>query len=242
MDAHLKEYHLSGIGAAWYDNKKQVQYQLSDMCLHNTLSNLTGEQQYVASKELVVGTGFDWVVKYFHSRFNSGATCKWFRVWNSGLVEHGGIISADSGCAGKMGDSLVYPDESGTPTCYKVCLNWTANGVQAPSFKYGTAAGGFYTNDTKFDLGDGYDMQLDGIGKSVNGENRYTVQLTPVSESSVPYSTMRPVSNKRCGYYYATKEVFGMKNDSFCFVLTPGCRLYSYYATGFVPNSQQGYK
>ena len=240
MDAHLKEYHLSGVGMAWYDQDKQVQYQLSDMCLHNTLSNLTGEQQYVSSKELTVNKGFDWVVKYFHRRFGSSGTCKWFRVWNSGLVEHGGVVNA-SDIPDGTGDSLVYEGKDGSATCYRVRLNWMSNGLQAPSFKYGTSAGGFYSNDTQFDLGDGFSIALDAIGKSVNGQNRYTVQVTPGS-AAVPYSQMRPTDNKRCGYYYATKEIVSMKNDSFCFVLTPGCDTYSYYAAGFSPNSQQVYR
>lgn len=53
---------------------------------------------------------------------------------------------------------------------------------------------------------------------------------------------MCPTNNVRNGYYYVTKEVFGMTNSSFCFVMTQGHNYYSYYATGFVPNAQMEYR
>lgn len=242
MDKHLKEYHLSGLANALWDEETQQQRQLSDICLHSTLSNLTGEQYYGRSTSQTVGRGFDWVVRYFHKRFNSGQTCKWFRVWNSGLVEHGGIVKADAKCAAAMGDSLEYANADAEPTCYKVRLDWSAEGVRAPRFKYATASGGFYYQDQQFDLGDGYAMSFQDGWQSLAPDSRYVVQLTPVSTGAQPYSGMFPSNNVRNGYYYVSKEVFGMTNASFCFVMTHGHDFYSYYAAGFVPNAQMEYR
>lgn len=240
MAQHLKEYHLSGVESYWYDENSRKQLDLDDFYLHNTLSNLTGEQQYVNTRQLVVQRGFDWVIKYFCRKFGSGGR-KWFRVWNSGLVEHGGVLPVDGqqATAALAGDWYELGGKG-----YAVRLDWdTGTGIgRAPAYSYGLLASGFYYSDSAIDPGDGAARALPEPEKTVSPHDRYTVQLT-LGTRSVPYSTVGAgeVPPTR-GWFYATADVYGMKNQSFSFVLPPDCTQFDYHVTGFVPNSQQRYR
>lgn len=56
----------------------------------------------------MVDTGFDYVVYFQQKRSEvDPKVWKWFRVWKSGYLEHGGIISKDPSAAASLGDELV---------------------------------------------------------------------------------------------------------------------------------------
>jgi len=53
--------------------------------------------------------GFDYVLHFYKKTFPGDAnTCKWYKVWKSGYLEHGGIVKNDSTQASRMNDSLPY--------------------------------------------------------------------------------------------------------------------------------------
>lgn len=51
--------------------------------------------------ESKLDSGFDCVQKYVRKEYPSGSV-KWFRLWKSGYLEHGGTVYASS--AGESGD------------------------------------------------------------------------------------------------------------------------------------------
>ena len=95
---------------------------------------------------------------------------KWFRVWNSGKLEHGGIVKADAAMASKMGDSLAYGS-----THYKVNLAWSDNDVKAPSYTYSIAADSFYYESDYIDIGDKQKRKIEDVSKLLDEGSRYTV-------------------------------------------------------------------
>ena len=66
-------------------------------------------------------TGFDHITYYKHIKYENGAT-RWYRKWNSGKLEHGGIIipkspiENDTYSNGVYTVSLIWGDE--TPSVY----------------------------------------------------------------------------------------------------------------------------
>ena len=95
---------------------------------------------------------------------------KWFRVWNSGKLEHGGIVKADAAMAAKMGDSLVYDG-----THYKVNLAWSDSEVKAPVYRYGIAADSFYYESDYISIGDSRRWKIEDVSKLLDESSRYTI-------------------------------------------------------------------
>ena len=59
---------------------------------------------------------------------------------------------------------------------------------------------------------------------------RYFVQLTPVftGDSGIPYETFDETYR-----YYVSRDITGITNKQFSFVITPGYGRYQYYVSGF---------
>lgn len=240
MDQHMLEYHLSGL--AQYQNAVYGQTrQLEDLYLKKNLDNVSLFQEF-GNTPGEDNCGFDYVVHFCKKPFNSEngtvKTSKWFRVWQSGYLEHGGIVFNNPKHAALMGDSFECDSK-----LYKVNLTWAIDKVKtAPSFKYSAAPTGFYFEDNKISLS-GTQYGLNMLGRHISEQDRYQIQITPIlgnSSGAVPYSTMH-VDTTTQNVYYVSKDAVNIENSSFCFVLDPDIQQYSYYAAGFVSNIQQGY-
>lgn len=240
MDQHMLEYHLSGL--AQYQNAVYGQTrQLEDLYLKKNLDNVSLFQEF-GNTPGEDNCGFDYVIHFckkpFKSENGTMKSSKWFRVWRSGYLEHGGIVFNDPKHAALMGDSLECDSK-----LYKVNLTWAIDKVKtAPSFKYSAAPTGFYFEDNKISLS-GTQYSLNTLGQHISEQDRYQIQITPIlgnSSGAVPYGTMH-VDTATQNVYYVSKDAVSIENSSFCFVLDPDIQQYSYYAAGFVSNIQQGY-
>lgn len=240
MDQHMLEYHLSGL--AQYQNAVYGQTrQLEDLYLKKNLDNVSLFQEF-GNTPGEDNCGFDYVIHFckkpFKSENGTMKSSKWFRVWRSGYLEHGGIVFNDPKHAALMGDSLECDSK-----LYKVNLIWAIDKVKtAPSFKYSAAPTGFYFEDNKISLS-GTQYSLNTLGQHISEQDRYQIQITPIlgnSSGAVPYGTMH-VDTATQNVYYVSKDAVSIENSSFCFVLDPDIQQYSYYAAGFVSNIQQGY-
>ena len=234
VSTHLEQYHLSGIQDWWREQNDGRSQELSSQYLLKDFSNVSRYQEYSPAPGST-DRGFDYVVYYHHKCYNDGRTCKWFRVWKSGFLEHGGIVKNDESSARLMDDSLELDSH-----CYKVNLNWHYNGSSvAPGYQYATALTGFYYEDFELDFGDGQRYPQEQ-NSQLDPESRYTIQVTPMLESwKTPYSTLHTSTNN--AKWYVTREVHTICNNSFMFVLDDDIDYYSYKVSGFSPNSQQGF-
>ncbi len=238
MNRHLVEYHLSGITQYWHDKYGESK-TLEDFYLLKDLSNVDMFQEYSATPG-EDDQGFDYVLHFYKKTFpEDSTTCKWYRVWKSGYLEHGGIVKNDVTQAARMNDSLAYSGKF-----YKVNLSWNAEGSSnAPSYRYPINSGGFYMEDNTLDVGDGTKLELEDLGRVIDPASRYHVQVTPMmtTGTKIPYQTMHPASNTN-GVYYLAKDIVSITNSTFCFLLDPDVAYYSYYTSGFASNVQQGFQ
>lgn len=242
LQTHMDEYHLSGIQSWW--RSKSMPGEISAQYLLKTLENATKYQEYSPNAG-TIDEGFDYVV-YYHqmkSSIDSNAM-KWFRVWKSGYLEHGGIVSKNKNVAESLGDSLTGYDADGNLTSYKVNFNWSYGLGVAPGYTYPMALDEFYFEGDTIDFGNGKKIQLEDQGEVLDPSDRYQIQVTPVmmSETKQPYSTLHPSSGSQSfGCWYMTREVNTICNNSFRFIIDPDVQYYSYSTSGFSKNSQQGF-
>ena len=241
LQTHMTEYHLSGVQDWW--KSKSLPTEISSQYLLKTLQNVSKYQEYSPN----IGTfdeGFDYVV-YFHQIKSSvdPNAVKWFRIWKSGYLEHGGIVSKDQDVAKSLGDSLVGYVDDENPTGYKVNLMWDYGAGTAPAYTYPVALDEFYFDGDAIDFGNGKKIQLEDQGEVLDPSDRYQVQVTPVMMSSKkPYSTLHPTTGSQSfGCWYMTREVNTICNGSFRFILDSDVQYYSYSASGFSKNAQQGF-
>lgn len=237
IKTHLEQYHLSGIQDWWREQNDGKTQQLSSLYLLKDFSNASNYQEYSPAPG-TTDSGFDYVVYYHHKTYDAvdNKICKWFRVWKSGFLEHGGIVKNDEDAAKSIGDSFEYG-----ANCYQVNLNWYYNGSSiAPVYQYATALTGFYYEDFDLEFGDGETYAQELVGTQLDPESRYTVQVTPILDTSAqPYATLHTSSKN--AMWYLSREVNTICNSSFRFVLDSDIKYYSYKVNGFSPNAQQGF-
>lgn len=93
--------------------------------------------QYKQNKDM---TGFDHVV-LFGKRNAAYNQCQWFRIWKSGMLEHGGIVKVDLSAHDCGTNDTVA-------RLYTVNLGWGYAGKTAPVYDFPAAGvAGFYSND-----------------------------------------------------------------------------------------------
>lgn len=240
-ETHMKQYHLSGIQDWWRDQNNGVSQTLSSQYLLKDFSNVTDVQEYSPAPG-TTDSGFDYVVYYFHKSYGDPKTCKWFRVWKSGYLEHGGIVKNELAAAMQMEDHLACQSQLTMKyNCYEVNLAWRYSGsVTAPTYTYPTNLTGFYYDDVQLDFGDGerYDQEKNGL--QLSPESRYSVQVTPlIYPGADPYSTLHV--SRQNAKWYMSREVNTLCNSSFRFVLDDDVEYYSYKVAGFAQNAQQGF-
>lgn len=238
-DKHLREYHLSAL------EQQLPKLGLNDLTefynryLQANLANVSKRQKFVNHAQYQADmTGFDHVMLFGKRNLSDGQQCQWFRLWKSGLLEHGGIVKVSL-----SSHDCGINDESAR--LYTVNLSWDYSGKTAPAYDFPTAGvNGFYSHDSKIYTGSGdevdYAMKLDALGRS----RRYVVNITPVmsltwgsTPSGGPYQTVYSERFTR----FPGKDVTGMNNSSFTFLYSPGIDMYSYYVRGFTVNKTRYY-
>lgn len=152
-------------------------------------------------------------------------TYKWFRLWKSGYLEHGGIFECNN--VGLNTVKLNWTYSINDSNTLAVAPVYDYQNVRIPFYKnhniLNTETGDIITNDT---LDIGYD-------------NRYNVQLTPIKNDIYTYlsgnSESYPKNPDNNGNYMVA-DVVQMKNDSFGIYIDNAenfTRYWSYYVCGF---------
>jgi len=149
-------------------------------------------------------------------KFGDGK-CKWFKIWDSGLVEHGGVVDpADPTGTGDAADNRRYT----------VNLKWQYDEGTAPTYDYppeGLVS--FYGNE-KYYLNNGFrsDISNPALGYSL----RYAVSIATIDKvEQSPYGTY----SRRM---YDSADICFMNNNDFSFVLNGSSGvLVSYCVKGY---------
>jgi len=132
-EKHLKEYHLSGLSDP---RKFYSEYLKSDLANISKFQKFVNHAWYQPDME-----GFDHVLRFVVKDLGNGQR-QWFRIWKSGLLEHGGMVVV----AGGASDCGTNDYQA---RLYSVNLAWPYDGKTAPVYDFPTAGiGGFYSQDS----------------------------------------------------------------------------------------------
>jgi len=91
LSSHIEEYHLTSMVPSQLSNE----YLLSDFSNLDTYQRLTTHNKRIRPKEV---NAFDCIQRFVAKRISSSdkRQCRWFRLWKSGYLEHGGTIPFDA--------------------------------------------------------------------------------------------------------------------------------------------------
>lgn len=167
--------------------------------------------------------GFDFVKQFVKKTYNGGV--KWFRLWNSGFLEHGGIISTSQ-----------YEDTLDKVDCpfYTVNLKWKYGNSFAKVYNYENDV----MNSFLIDKRDIIDIDESPCGT----KTKFNIVQTKVGSVNRPIISLTPYSDKESyGFTYSiskfnnhlSREICEINNDKFTFLAT-GQKKYTYYISGFV--------
>ena len=207
-DAALRN-HISGFHL---DVAEYSKNSLSDTYLLTDFSNINGQQELRSHNWHVNPIkGLDHV-KRFQKRIFANGNIKWYRLWNSGFLEHGGIVDMAANLDG--GDTRHE-------NLYTVRLDWTDSDGKQVVYDYPTAGfDGFYSG-LKFSLG----MSITNIPKTYLGKDRrYAVTLTRIN-CDEPY--------KKTARLHTALDACFFNNDSFSILNTSRHNTVSYYIEGY---------
>ncbi len=191
-------------------NQYNCEFSIVPLSSSTSVDIATNINNYVEVKEN--GVQYYPIVSY---KYN-----KWFRLWNSGKLEYGGIVPVSD--AGQINVEFGW--------------KYTENGENktAPIYDYPTTSRSFYSVYTKFseDKSAQYDDEL-----NLKRDNRYIVQLSPVQcalNSHLSGDQYGYTLNEQFGDY-AVNEVNSFKNNGFSIYVDNQniAKYYQYYVTGF---------
>lgn len=229
-DKHLIDYHLSGLADPQEFYRKYLQADLTNISAWQKFVNHAWYQPDT--------TGFDHVVLFGKRNVpGSSGQCQWFRIWKSGMLEHGGLVKVD----GSAHDCGINDTEA---RLYTVNLCWDYAGKTAPSYDFPLAGiDMFYSHDSQIFTGlavADYVASPDALGRT----RRYVVSLTPLQSVAWGVAPSEgPFQKVECDRFtrYPGREVTGINNRSFTFHYSPGIQMYSYYTRGFTVNKVRYY-
>ena len=207
---HMADFHLSGQGLD--------KTALSNEYLLKDFSNLSGEQRLKShvwyDKTL---EGFDHVKELVWKKYGDGRV-KWYRLWDSGFLEHGGIVNTDVPAPG----DVVTDDGSR----YDVSLNWTSDvGKASVTYDYPTESlYGFYGNESGY-YADGNTFPIPTYASGPS----YRPIVTVTAVNSSPYSQL-----SKDGGHDQLETCF-FSNNKFSFIISdPEQRkMFSYKVEGY---------
>ena len=208
---HIKSHHLSG----------KIDLDDDDMpFLKRDFSNVTNVQSFEThSWNDVQTTGLDYVVQQWYQS-SDNYQLQWFRIWHSGMLEHGGIVMAGS-----------------TQKPITVDFAWTYNdggtGRTAPTYDYPSLGLRNYYSysdlSVYYNAGDSSDLLTDSSSDQLSPWRRYSISITPVYSPAAgsPY-VYNSSSNTYC-----SRETCNYTNSSFQIVPDGTATQYRYYVRGY---------
>lgn len=160
---HIQNYHANS-QMFTTDELIAIESDYLDSDMKNLLDNDSQNAIVGMGQQISNTVGLDYIVKFVNDKHNN----KWFRLWHSGLLEHGGIINIET-----------------TTDIIPVQLNWQyeQNGqiLSAPTYNmYVKNAPNVYNIYNKYD--NGYQLTQEQIDNFIPSNLRYTVSLTPYKE------------------------------------------------------------
>lgn len=211
---HLINYHID----TSYGEIVQ-KYLINDMS--NINNDVLQRYNYNHNQTLNI-KGFDYIKLSIKKKFSNG-TYKWFKLWNSGYLEHGGTINIENKTEY---ETYVYDNST-----VKVDLRWNFDNNQtAPVYDFPTlVTTPFYQEDLTFICNyESYDNN-----DNINHEKSYCIAITPLQ-----INENNPFHNMNTGIC----EINTIKNGSFCFIPTNNQHIYSYYCSGFTVSQVKNLK
>lgn len=208
---HMKDYHLYGADEKQlYNLKKDLEANYVKSDLSSNLSSIDCYKFQSHRSSSYSMNGFDFV-KDFKLKKGAGDTVKWYKLWNSGYLEQGGIVSADDGLS-----DIIEGTEDGRIRLLSVTLPIKYDYVKQRIDKYYAIKK--LSSDYSFD-----------DSNCLASDSHYNVSITLIqSTSEVPYSKMNSENS------YESCEALGIKNESFMIHMTEGHSKYSFYTSGFI--------
>lgn len=257
---HIKNYHLDGI----LSNKTEIDELLLSRDLSNFNIDLIPTQVKIKEHDQYINAdGFDYVIDFKCRNKRVDATTsgkykyyiyQWYRLWNSGYLEHGGTIECPS---------LPVDSSFNDPKDYYISVDLSWGGVSAmydyqesTGYEFGEVFQSLYYGSKKGDSRYQINEQVDATDKRLKN-SRYSISLTPMqfsynddivltNEKFKDVSALldrdypsKCINNKVSSYI--TTEIHHIKNSSFCFTKSntdtlssnQTMQLYSYKTTGF---------
>lgn len=216
MLKHVEDYHCSELSAP---------SEFLDGRLQSDFGNLVTDHVFRSHYwyQPTLPDGFDYVVRQGSASFQTGV--RWFRQWNSGMLEHGGTVNVD--------ETDRFCSTSGGIT--SVRLDWAySTGFIAPQYAFPTdALNALFLGERLVQPGGTpstaesapAELQQSRMG----AKYRFSIQLTPWGGVGEPYS--EPSSPRFQAY--CPKDVCYMANDMFMFLSNGQSKTYSYHIRGF---------
>ena len=188
FNQHIKDYHLGGVKTA---------DEFESLLLKKNFANFNIDNVYNANRvnshdAYVNSQGFDYVTKFGKKSYitdvkpntagtevSSSLIYRWYRLWNSGYLEHGGTIEFPKSSEQKTSQVSDYT--------FQVDLNWAQSpGISAPVYDYPETKAPYYENafDQMYFAKTGVDtieVSIDTRLKRLGYQKRYAVSLTPVT-------------------------------------------------------------
>lgn len=267
IDQHIKNYHLDGA--------KELS-TFDSLLLKRDFSNFNMDEIYnpltvINHNAYINSYGFDYVIKFAKTQISSYLSgvndprpmYKWYRLWNSGYLEHGGVVYVPS-CDFKYSENI-------SSYIISVNLDWIDDsGNYAPIYDYPRLL-----STTSF-YGEQYDKLYYGINKTssiiddyqtnnkfLGQQKRYSISLTPViliesdilssgrydsfeKLSSLAYPS--PPTNDFVSSYINV-EVLRQQNESFQLIRSntsdltdlSTSRYVQYYTSGYLTRTRLNY-
>ena len=188
FNQHIKDYHLGGVKTA---------DEFESLLLKKNFANFNIDNVYNANRvkshdSYVNSQGFDYVTKFGKKSYitdvkpntagtevSSSLIYRWYRLWNSGYLEHGGTIEFPKLSEQKTSQVSDYT--------FQVDLNWEQSpGISAPVYDYPETKAPYYENafDQMYFAKTGVntiEVSVDTRLKRLGYQKRYAVSLTPVT-------------------------------------------------------------
>ena len=188
FNQHIKDYHLGGVKTA---------DEFESLLLKKNFANFSIDNVYNANRvkshdAYVNSQGFDYVTKFGKKSYitdvkpntagtevSSSLIYRWYRLWNSGYLEHGGTIEFPKSSEQKTSQVSDYT--------FQVDLNWEQSpGISAPVYDYPETKAPYYENafDQMYFAKTGVntiEVSVDTRLKRLGYQKRYAVSLTPVT-------------------------------------------------------------
>ena len=188
FNQHIKDYHLGGVKTA---------DEFESLLLKKNFANFNIDNVYNANRvkshdAYVNSQGFDYVTKFGKKSYitdvkpntagtevSSSLIYRWYRLWNSGYLEHGGTIEFPKSSEQKTSQVSDYT--------FQVDLNWEQSpGISAPVYDYPETSTPYYENTfdqmyfakTRVNT---IEVSIDTRLKRLGYQKRYAVSLTPVT-------------------------------------------------------------